>query len=212
MGFRSKHGCSGSTRFCSTRSHSSTPADHRLRIRIRIGVLKGVGIQHPFHNVFEGCAVSDPVGNVEAAVLWHRTVPFSSAEGQQANGNRDRQPPPFGVLHPAGVLVRHNNNPSRREVATIPCWVKPLTTAEAGHGREPHLGLKASTQGSPSTQKTKGAPCWRSTRLRGVDTEQLAAEHHGVSRSDQRSLPDLPVPLAIVLAMDLEGSDFSLLS
>ena len=33
-------------------------------------------------------------------------------------------------------LLGTYNNPSRVEVATIPCWVKPLTTAEAGHGRE----------------------------------------------------------------------------
>ena len=95
--------------------------DHRLRIRIRIriGVLERVGIQHPFHNVFDGCAVSDPVGNVETAVLWHRTVPFSGAgEGQEPTATAIGSRHLAGVLHAAGVLVRNNNNPSRVEVAT----------------------------------------------------------------------------------------------
>ena len=53
------------------------------RLRFRNVVLKGVGLQDSFNNVFDGCAVSDLVGNVEAMILRHRTVPFSSAGGGQ---------------------------------------------------------------------------------------------------------------------------------
>ena len=112
----------------------------RLRLRLRIGVLKRVGLQHPCQDFFNGCAVSDPIGHVEAAVLWHRTVPFSGVgEGQEPTATGIGSRNLAGVLHPAGVLVRNYNNPSRVEVATISFRIKSTRAAEAGDRRDAQI-------------------------------------------------------------------------
>ena len=161
IGFRSKHGCFGSTSFCSTRSHSSTGVASGSGPGSESGTSRGQPSVTPSR--MSSTVAPSAIQSATSRPPSSGIAPFHP--GVPGNGRSQRQPgyaaatlranfiPHLSWSGTATTRVGSKWPPSRSPL-------KPSQPPRVATASKP-TPRKASAHGSPSEIKTKGAPSSR---------------------------------------------------